>query len=147
MICLQAGRRYFMYLFCFLWAETLSAFDFRLPFQGCLYSEHSVLEDIFSVFSLEQKADLFTLHRNNVSFTGKILTGLLSKFKRFSLSSFGSPYCMYSCLVALYVSSCEFRTQKPCKYWCFFFLTTIAINSDSLFLMQESCVLRQYSWH
>ena len=27
----------------------------------------------------------------------------------------------------------------------FFFLTTIAINSDSLFLMQESCVLRQYS--
>lgn len=66
MIGLEAVRRYFTDLFCFLLAEALSAFDFRPPFQGCLPCEESALEDILSYLSPEQKGDLFTLYYNNV---------------------------------------------------------------------------------
>lgn len=110
-----------MDLFCFLWAETLSAFDFRLPFQGCLY-RHSILEDICNVFLLNKKQICLLSTVIMFPLGAKFWQAYFATLTDFSLSSFGdTPAACAGVMWRSLYHPVRIRTQKPCEYWHFFF--------------------------
>lgn len=146
----DVGRQFSMDLSCFLWAETW------LPLISCylfndLYMMNSLSCKIYLVFFSWTKADVFTLHCNNISLWGKVEAGLLPHFKRFRFSVLCVPlsctsHCMCKYHLALFCHPMRMRAQRTLAS-VDTLVSTIAMSNKVLCLSSGILCLWYHSWN